>query len=207
VVALITDFRAVWLAVLVAAACGGTSVGTPGNASVSGLVEGRAFHARSALSVTVFTSNDDGNSAQVLLIEITDVADDCSNADYSAALHPNAQSLAFALSSLNAAGDAIPVGSGSYEVVDGSGTSANTAAVTYQSTDAACAMLPLAAEPMGMNGTVELDTVTAAGVRGSFDLVLTPNAMPADASHLSGAFDTIDCVPLAKQATGATACM
>jgi hypothetical protein len=196
------------LAMLALAACGGADADTPSSADVSGTIDGRSFHARSALSVTLFSANDDGNSAEVLLIEIGDVADDCSNASYSAALHPSAQSLAFALSSLDASGNAIPPVAGIYQVVDGSGTSANTAQVSYQATDASCGLLPLASEPVGMSGTVELGTVAAAGVRGDFDVVLAANDASGTTAHLSGAFDTVDCVALGKQSSGTgDACM
>jgi hypothetical protein len=201
-----TRSKAACLAVLVLAACGGAE--TPSSATVSGSIDGRSFHARSALSVVLFSSNDDGNSAEVLLVEVGDLADDCSNASYSAALHPNAQSLGFALSSLNASGNAIPPAAGVYQVVDGSGTVANTAQVSYQATDASCALLPLASEPVGMSGSVELSTVTAAGVRGSFDVVLAASDAPSMSTHLHGSFDTVNCVALGKQSSGTGgACM
>jgi hypothetical protein len=195
------------LAVLVYAACGG-SADTPSSAEVRGSILGRSFHARSALSVALYSANDDGNSAEVLLIEIGDVADDCSNASYSAALHPSSQSLGFALSSLNTIGNAIPPTAGVYQVADGSGTAANTAQVSYQATDGSCTLLPLASEPVGMSGDVELESVNAAGVRGSFDLELAASDAPGAPAHLSGSFDTVDCVALGKQSSGTGgACM
>jgi hypothetical protein len=184
------------LLALALCACGGVSLG-PGQAQVTGTIDGATLKARSALSVIVFSSSDDGASAQVLLVELGDRADDCASATYSASFHPDEQVLGFALSSTLASGKSVPPTAGTYGVVTGGVAAGNAALVSYARTDDHCGML--AGAPSAMSGTVTLEATTSTGAQGRFDLTLTSGG--GEGSHVEGAFDSIDCPAIALPAS------
>jgi hypothetical protein len=194
-----TLFLACSLAVVIACGCGNTDAGSGPN-QVMGLVNGKAFVAREAMSNHVLSGL--GFSSDVEIIELTDYADACADAG-SRTAPTGSLILALALGIRDAQGKSTaPTGPGTFTVYSEAHpfpVNANVASVYYGS---GCQK---SVSYGGISGTVTLTAVTPdGGFSGTFDVMISCASFASCAgpdAHITGSFSSTTCTALTVNVT------
>lgn len=199
-----TWFLACILPIMVA--CGGSATGADASGSgpnhVDGLVNGKAFDAREAMSSHVLSASGLGFSSDVEIIELTDYAGACADAGSNTA-PTGSLILALAVGIRDAQGKStVPTGPGTFTVyspVTGLPKSASVAAVYYGS---GCQK---SVSYEGISGTVTLTSIASDGVfAGTFDVMISCASFSSCAgpdAHITGSFSSTTCTALSVNVT------
>jgi hypothetical protein len=199
-----TWFLACILSIMVA--CGGSTTGADAGGSgpnhVDGLVNGKAFNAREAMSNHVLSASGLGFSSDVEIIELTDYTGACADAGSTTA-PTGSLILAIAVGIKDAQGKStVPTGPGTFTVyspIQGVPKSGSVAAVYYGS---GCEK---SVSYLGISGTVTLTSVASdGGFAGTFDVTISCAGFSSCAgpdAHITGSFSSTTCTALSVNVT------
>ncbi|MEO6950209.1 MAG: hypothetical protein ABI321_00245 [Polyangia bacterium] len=142
-------------------------------------------------------------SYELALIEVVDFAASCGSFGSNSTDHKGANVLTFVLSAKPGSADGITTGT--YTVVESTPDPADDpghlAMVSFGTTGSDCSLPSDDGSNVGVSGTVHLDTVSATGLQGTFDVQVAVSPESGHSEHLTGRFDSTTCASLlAEQA-------
>jgi hypothetical protein len=187
-------------------ACGSSTMGADAGGSgpnhVDGLVNGKAFNAKEAMSNHLLSASGLGFSSDVEIVELTDYAGACADAGTTTA-PTGSLILALALGIRDAQGKStVPTGPGTFMVyspIQGIPKDASVATVYYGS---GCQKT---VSYLGISGTVTLTSVASDGsFAGTFDVMISCAGFSSCAgpdAHITGSFSSTTCTALSVNVT------